>query len=80
MSLTLFQTGMEQNFDKMNANTTVTPYDYRSVMHYRPTAFSGNQGEPTIIPCQQGVEIGQRQGLSATDWKHLQIYCGFIEK
>ena len=72
---------MEHNFDVMNANINEPPYDYGSVMHYGATAFSANGAhEPFIIPHQQGTKIGQRQGLSATDWKHLQIYCGFIEK
>ncbi len=41
-------------------------YDYGSIMHYGRTAFSRN-GQPTIIPLQSGVTIGQRNGLSAGD-------------
>lgn len=70
---------MEHNFDKMRANTNQLPYDYGSVMHYKENAF-GINGRQTIIPHQQGVSIGQRNGLSATDWEHLRVYCGFIEQ
>ncbi|TDD99067.1 M12 family metallopeptidase [Jiangella asiatica] len=45
------------------------PYDYGSIMHYPPTAFSVN-GQPTIValqPVPPGVTLGQRDGLSAGD-------------
>ena len=70
---------MEHNFDKMWANTARLPYDYTSVMHYRANAFSIN-GQPTIIPRQQGARIGQRQGLSSTDWQHLEVYCEYVKR
>lgn len=41
-------------------------YDYQSLMHYAPYAFSRN-GQPTIIPLVAGVTIGQRVELSAKD-------------
>lgn len=41
-------------------------YDYQSIMHYTAYAFSKN-GQPTIIPIQEGVMIGQRKQLSAKD-------------
>ncbi|GHF48538.1 hypothetical protein HNQ07_002633 [Deinococcus metalli] len=44
-------------------------YDYGSIMHYPPDAFSIN-GQPTIVPRQAlpaGVVMGQRTGLSAGD-------------
>ncbi|CAM2733265.1 Dot/Icm T4SS effector Zinc-dependent metalloprotease LegP [Legionella worsleiensis] len=41
-------------------------YDYQSIMHYGTYAFSKN-GEKTIIPLTDGVEIGQRSRLSEKD-------------
>lgn len=41
-------------------------YDYQSIMHYAPYAFSKN-GQPTIIPLTEGIEIGQRAHLSEKD-------------
>lgn len=41
-------------------------YDYQSIMHYGPYAFSKN-GQPTIIPLTENVTIGQREKLSEKD-------------
>jgi hypothetical protein len=41
-------------------------YDFGSIMHYGPYAFSRN-GQPTIVPIQSGVSFGQRDGLSTGD-------------
>lgn len=41
-------------------------YDYQSIMHYPPYAFSKN-GQQTIIPLVSSVEIGQRAHLSEKD-------------
>jgi hypothetical protein len=44
-------------------------YDYGSILHYPPDAFSIN-GQPTIValqPLPAGVVMGQRNGLSAGD-------------
>jgi len=59
------------NFEKVNArrfSNFGTSYDYYSLMHYSPTAFSKN-GKRTIIPkdTRYGDIIGQRVGLSAGD-------------
>ena len=41
-------------------------YDYQSIMHYTAYAFSKN-GEKTIVPLQENVDIGQRDHLSKKD-------------
>jgi hypothetical protein len=42
------------------------PYNYQSIMHYSAYAFSKN-GEKTIVPLIEGVEIGQRDEISPLD-------------
>lgn len=63
------------NFEKYN-DTYITDfgveYDYGSVLHYPPISFSIN-GLPTIVPKQEGVEIGQRRGLSPKDIYKLNL-------
>ncbi|KAL4706852.1 hypothetical protein ACJJTC_010086 [Scirpophaga incertulas] len=70
--------GVEYNFNKYNNNTIIdfgVPYDYDSVMHYPEKAFSKN-GNKTIIPLKEGVNIGQRNGLSESDVLKLNfMYC-----
>ena len=67
------------NFKIMPSNTQGFPYDYGSVMHYGRNDFSIRRGNPnfdTIIPKRSHVKIGQRNGLSRTDWRHLNMaYC-----
>lgn len=49
-------------------------YDYSSVMHYGPKAFSRNN-EPTIETYKSGIKIGQRIGFSETDlYKINKLY------
>lgn len=51
-----------------------TPYDYDSITHYPPTAFSKN-GSETIVSKEPGGEqaMGQRDHLSEGDVKRLKI-------
>uniref|UniRef100_T1KWG6 Metalloendopeptidase n=2 Tax=Tetranychus urticae TaxID=32264 RepID=T1KWG6_TETUR len=61
--------GMEYNFAKLSLREIThlgEPYDYGSVMHYGSHAFAKGFGA-TISPLKDGVTIGQRRGLSATD-------------
>ena len=61
------------NFNKQRADTAL-PYDYGSIMHYGAYDFSSN-GLKTIRTLRP-ARIGQRDGLSMTDWRHLQkVYC-----
>jgi astacin len=61
------QAGKEHNFNQhISDGDDVGAYDYGSIMHYGMYAFSKN-GQPTIVPKQAGVTIGQRNGLSAGD-------------
>ena len=55
----------------------IGPYDYGSIMHYDPTAFSIN-GQPTIValqPLPPGVVMGQRNGLSQGDIDAANSWC-----
>uniref|UniRef100_A0A6P4EW25 Metalloendopeptidase n=1 Tax=Drosophila rhopaloa TaxID=1041015 RepID=A0A6P4EW25_DRORH len=46
-------------------------YDYESVMHYVPTAFSNN-GKPTIVALKDGSSnMGQRLNMSVKDIRKL---------
>ncbi|KAK2856562.1 hypothetical protein Q5P01_005297 [Channa striata] len=68
--------GMEHNFKKYEDDVVTdlnTPYDYESIMHYRPLSFNKNESVPTItttIPFFNEV-IGQRMDFSAVDITRL---------
>uniref|UniRef100_A0A3Q4H079 Metalloendopeptidase n=2 Tax=Neolamprologus brichardi TaxID=32507 RepID=A0A3Q4H079_NEOBR len=71
--------GKENNFKVNPGNTQNLPYDLTSIMHYGRDFFSTN-GNPTVLPKQSGVEIGQRKHLSQLDIERLnKLYrCGKI--
>uniref|UniRef100_A0A0R3S6K4 Metalloendopeptidase n=1 Tax=Elaeophora elaphi TaxID=1147741 RepID=A0A0R3S6K4_9BILA len=68
-----------EQFDKYSStiiDDLGSPYDYDSVTHYSPMAFSKN-GKPTIIPkhIDEVMRLGQRRGLSTIDiWKINKLY------
>ena len=60
------QAGREHNFNQhITDGDDIGAYEFGSIMHYGPTAFSSN-GQPTIVALG-GQAIGQRTGLSAGD-------------
>ena len=67
---TRYVVGAKHNFDKYSTSQ-VDPfgvsYDYGSIMHYSPKAFSSN-GKATITAKKSGGgDMGQRKGLSTKD-------------
>ena len=59
--------GHEYNFNQhLTTNGDYGNYDYDSIMHYSPYAFSKN-GEKTIVPIIPGILIGQRDRISTGD-------------
>ena len=55
------------NFEqKLSDGVDYGEYDYQSIMHYSPVAFSKN-GAPTIVPLMQDAVIGQREEISSLD-------------
>ena len=57
--------GFAHDFDK-RTGLVLGSYDYGSIMHYLPKTFSKN-GQPTVVPLQAGVQIGQLNALSGGD-------------
>lgn len=59
--------GHQYNFNQhLTDGNDYGEYDYQSIMHYGPYSFSKN-GQKTIVPLIEGVEIGQRNQLSPKD-------------
>ncbi|XP_043662813.1 zinc metalloproteinase nas-4 [Drosophila teissieri] len=72
------RSGHERNFQKLRANEVTNyglGYDYDSIMHYGPFAFSEN-GKPTIVPFKSDAKIGQATQMSPRDVQTLKrMYC-----
>lgn len=69
--------GYEHNFDiRSSDGEDLGEYDYGSIMHYPSWAFSRN-GEDTIVPLREGVEIGQRDTLSQGDLAAISMMYDF---
>jgi hypothetical protein len=85
------EAGKEHNFSIMVGAFTGHPYDFDSIMHYRPTAFSKN-GQKTIqvLPpfAKEESKMGQRDHISIIDLAEVQgVYgdagtewCGMLRK
>ncbi|XP_044027726.1 uncharacterized protein LOC122864415 [Siniperca chuatsi] len=69
------ESGQEANFLKRETNNLGVPYDYSSVMHYGPKAFSKNGGD-TITPLTPSVNIGQSEGMSEKDILKINMLYG----
>ncbi len=69
--------GYQHNFNRVSNSINICSYDFGSIMHYPPYAFSRN-GQPTIeaiVPIPPGVVMGQRADLSSCDIKGIrQLY------
>ncbi|KAL9975855.1 hypothetical protein ACROYT_G013067, partial [Oculina patagonica] len=66
--------GKESNFDKFGQGQIQhlgESYDYGSIMHYGPKAFSRN-GRSTIVGLKSSAnQMGQRKGFSANDVRQI---------
>ena len=70
--------GREHNFNQhITDGDDIGAYDFVSIMHYGPTAFSRN-GQATIVPLG-GQQIGQRNGLSAIDIAAVRVMYPQLE-
>ncbi|MEQ9358051.1 M12 family metallopeptidase [Coleofasciculus chthonoplastes] len=69
------------NFQKKPGSVDYFGYDYGSIMHYRGTSFAKDPSQPTIVPLQSGVTIGQRSGMSYGDRQTIaKMYQRFFSR
>jgi hypothetical protein len=72
------QPGQEHNFNQhITDGDDIGTYDFDSIMHYPPTAFSRN-GQPTIVTLG-GQRVGQRNGLSAGDIAAVNVMYPMLQ-
>lgn len=64
-------TDYKSQFQQLLNGRDLQDYDFDSILHYPPKAFSAN-GQVTIKPKKAGVTIGQRSKLSDGDIKSLE--------
>ena len=70
---------MRHNFEKYSRseiNNHGVKYDYDSVMHYGAYDFAKQAGLKTIQTLKKGVNIGDKQKLSAMDEKQAKLLYG----
>lgn len=60
-------------FEKYQSNLLGLPYDYDSIMHYGWNYFALDRTSPTIVPKKGKANIGNRKGMSPTDYKKVNI-------
>jgi hypothetical protein len=63
------------NFVIAPESATQGQYDFASIMHYGPYAFSVN-GQPVLTTIPDGIAIGQRSGLSSGDVAAVRALYG----
>jgi hypothetical protein len=69
------------NFQKKPDAIDYFDYDYGSIMHYPRTSFAKDSSQPTIVPLQSGVTIGQRNGMSYGDRQTIaKMYERFFQR
>ncbi len=72
--------GHEYNFSQhLTTNGDYGNYDYESIMHYSPYAFSKN-GQKTITPLFPGILIGQRDRISDGDIAAVRMMYSTSDK
>lgn len=64
--------GKGSQFEIPASGELIYTYDYNSIMHYGPTAFSKN-GNATIVTIPPGIPIGQRRGLAPNDIAAVKV-------
>ena len=70
--------GSRSNFDQLLDNAQIlTLYDYASVMHYIPFAFSRNGG-PTIESIPAGIPLSNSAGYTASDIDAISRLYGSV--
>ena len=69
--------GMSSDFD-IKGEEDFGSYDYRSIMHYRSTAFGINNQVTIVAPPPFNTVIGQRNGLSPGDIATIDHIYGIL--
>ncbi|XP_053617296.1 uncharacterized protein LOC128679227 [Plodia interpunctella] len=69
--------GYKHYFDIKSIGTlTNLPYDYSSILHYPPRAFSRNGQYTLLADKNEGAKLGQRKGLSELDVEKVTMIYG----
>lgn len=74
---------VERNFEIVSSAYMLSDYDYLSVMHYGPYAFSTSPGKETTLTPKDALMtqyLGQRVGMSELDVRHVAEVYGCKEQ